>query len=300
MAYPMYPLHSNTERGVSSLRWSLLLALTMQAIAVVTLIPVGYYLLNPPSGYYYYDSSMLALLPMALTIYLLGLFAMILFLTGMSRLHVGRDEYGPSHARNVEMIVVLLVIAFVVGISGATFGGPFGFVFGSNYGIGLVASGALSVVRGLFVGFAFLYAARALVRPEERHVGFFAAIALGAGPAVGAGVMYVLLPGLSQFSSTFIVGLAGLGVQAAIELVGYSLLYRQYTGLHNRLRSGEMPPLYRPPVPLVPYYPMYPPYSVPYYPPYPAQPYPPAPVPAPPPATPPEQPPQRPAQPPQP
>jgi hypothetical protein len=301
MAYPLYPLHSNTERGVSSLRWSLLLALALQALAAVTLIPVGYVLLNPPS---IYDNSTLALLPMLLTIILLGIVAMVFFLSGLSRLHAGRDEYGPVHARNAETAVVFTLIAFVVGIPGAMFGGPYGIAFGSIQGVGLVMTGALSAARGLFVGLAFVYAVRALVRPGEEHVGLFATIALAAGPAVGAGVMLLLLPGTSPYlsSSTLVIPLSGLGVEGAIELFGYILLFRQYTSVSNRLRSGELPPMYRPPIPYVPYFPPYSPYGMPFYPGYPTQPaspYP-APAPAPQPAPPPTPPQQRPAQPPQP
>ena len=290
MVYPMYPPRPNTERGVSNLRWSLLLTLAMQALAVVTLLPVGYYLLNPPG---YWDTSPLfSLLPMMLTTVLLGIVALIFFLSGVSRLHAGRDEFGPAHGRNVEMAVVFVVIAFVVGVSSITFSGPFGIGLTSQSAVGLMVTGGLTVARGLLVGLALLFCVRALVREEDRHVGVFATIALALGPAVGAGVTYVLLPNISQYFGSVVIALAGLGVQGAIELVGYALLFRLYTVTYNRLRSGELPPLFRPPMPFVPpYYPGYMPYGMPYYPAWPVQP------PTPPP-TPPE--PQKPAQPPQP
>ncbi len=271
MAYPMYPFHSNTERGVASLRWSLLLAFTMQTLAVVTLIPVGYYIANPPTTYL---SDFVTILPLLLTVILLGIVAMVFFLSGLARLHAGRDEYGPEHARNAEAVVIFTVIAFVVGVSALTFGGTFGIVFPTDDPVGLAVTGALTVVRGLFVGLAFAFSVRALVRPEETSAGTFAVIALAVGPGVGAGVSMALLNGLPLPSTTLYIALAGLGVGAAIELVGYILFYRQYTALTNRIRSGELASRFRPqPMPFVPYPPPYVPgYGMPYYPAYPAQP----------------------------
>jgi len=196
MAYPMYPFHSNTERGVSSLRWSLLLTFTMEILAVVILIPVGYYMMQSSGS----STDYLTIIPLLLTVILLGVVAMIFFLSGLARLHAGRDEYETAHARNAETVVVFTVIAFVVGISALTFGGPFGVLFGRSDEIGYAVTGALSVVRGLFVGLAFAFAVRALVKPEEAPVGTFAMIALAVGPAVGAGVSIVLLSGVSVSS----------------------------------------------------------------------------------------------------
>lgn len=277
MAY--FPFRSNTERGVANLRWSLLLAFTMQILAAMMLVPIGYYLLYPPSGYF--DPSTLTVIPMEVTVVILGIVAMAYFLGGLSRVHAGRDEYDPAHVRNAETIVIFTVIAFVVGVSGLTFGFPFGLLFQQGDAARFAVTGALSVVRGLFVGLAYAFAVRALVRPEETSTGTFAAIALAVGPAAGAGVSIVLRGSLPAYTSEANVVLAGLAVAAAIELVGYILLYRQYTVLSNRLRSGEMPPRIRPPaVPFVPY-PAYPGYGMPVYPAYPAPPMYPPPVPPP-------------------
>jgi len=286
MFYPMPAPRPNTELGVSNIRWSLLLSLAMQSLAVVTLLPIGYYMLSPPSG----NASLYTLFPMYITVALLGIVALIFFLGGVSRLHTGRDEFGPAHSRNMDTALIFVVIAFVVGVPSLMYSGIVGSAFLSPGGAGAFVSGALTVGRGLFVGLAFVFCVRALVKEEDQHVGYFAVIALALGPAVGAGVTYALFPSMDVTVGRETVALAGLGVEAAIELVGYVLLFQLYNGTYNRLRSGELVPLFRPPPPFMPpYAPGYMPYGMPYYPPWPVQPAPPP--------TPPE--PQKPAQPPQ-
>ncbi len=269
---------THTERGITSIRWSLLLALAMQAVAVSMLLPLAY-LWGQPGGFSPFGAYA-ALIPMLMSIYLLAILAIIFFLSGLSRLHEGRDEYGPAHARDVEHVVIFLVIAFVMSVSSLTFNLPFG-IFGSpspTLTASVVVSGALASVRGLFVGLAFVFAARALVRPEERELLTYAVIALVVGPAIGAGVLALLIQ--SNPPASLPIPLVAMGVEAGIELLAFTVLYRSYSRVLARIRSGELPPLYRP-VPFVPYVPPYAPYwaAPPYYPPYPAQPAQPAPPP---------------------
>ncbi len=279
MTMPMAGPPTNTERGITSLRWSLLLTLAMQAVAVSMLLPLGY-LWGQFEGFNWF-SAFAALIPMIISLYLLGVVAVIFFLSGLSRLHEGRDEYGPAHARNVEYVVIFVVIAFVMSVSSATFNLPFG-IFGSVSTAALASilvSGGLAAIRGLFVGLAFLYAGRALVRPEDRELLMYALIALVVGPAVGSGALALLVQ--SNPPSALPTGFVALGVEAGIELLAFAVLYRVYSRTVARIRSGELPPLYRP-VPFVPFVPPYTPYwAPPYYPSYPVQPAPPPPAPPP-------------------
>ena len=283
MTMPMAGPPTNTERGVTSIRWSLLLALAMQAIAVSMLLPLAYLWgqFSGPNSF----GAVAALIPMVISLYLLGIVAVVFFLTGLSRVHEGRDEYGPAHARSVEYVVICVVIAFVMSISSMTFNFPFN-LFGSP-GAAVTAtilvSGALAAVRGLFVGLAFVFAARALARPEERELLTFAVIGLIVGPAVGAGAFALLVQ--SNPPSSLPISYVALGVEAGIELLAFAILYRSYSRVLARIRSGELPPLYRP-MPFVPYAP---PYAPPYWSPPPYYPaYPPPVQPAPPPQKPPE------------
>lgn len=269
---------TNTERGITSIRWSLLLALAMQAIAVSMLLPLAY-LWGQFSGSGSFG-AVAAMIPMLISLYLLGIVAVVFFLTGLSRVHEGRDEYGPAHARNVEYVVICVVIAFMMSISSMTFNLPFN-LFGSP-GPAVTASilvgGALTAVRGLFVGLAFVFGARALARPEERELLTYAVIALVAGPAVGAGALALLVQ--SSPPSSLPISYVALGVEAGIELLAFAVLYRSYSRILARIRSGELPPLYRP-MPFVPFAPPYASYwsPPPYYPAYPAPPVQPAPPP---------------------
>lgn len=283
MTMPMAGPPTNTERGVTSLRWCLLLALAMQAVAVSLLLPLAY-LWGQFSGSGSFG-AVAALLPMVISLYLLGIMAVVFFLTGLSRLHEGRDEYGPAHARDVESVVICVVIAFVMSISSMTFSPPFN-LFGST-GVTMAATilvgGALAAVRGLFVGLAFVFGARALARPEDRELLTYAMIALVAGPAVGAGALALLVQ--ANPPSSLPVSYVALGVEAGIELLAFAVLYRSYSRVLARIRSGELPPLYRP-MPFVPFAPPVAPYWAPpaYYPAYPAPPV----TPPPPPQKPPE------------
>jgi hypothetical protein len=188
----------------------------------------------------------------------------------------------------MEHALIFFIIALVMGAIGSV--GGLGFT-GSAFGFAPPfnpVSGVFGIVRGLFVGLFLLTVVKMFLSKEDRTIAWIGTAILTTSPAIGTGIslfLYLTRNPADPFgfpASLPYVFVAAASL-AAVELVGYVAFLWLYTKVLQRMRSGEFPPIPRPPMMYAPYYP-----GPAYYPPYPMYPaYPQAPPPAPPPGQPP-------------
>lgn len=279
----MPPPQAKTPQGFGYVRWALLLGAVMQAVTIPEYV---WFAVAAPSFGSTDPFALLGFMAIALAFScaagIIGFVGLILFVVGYYYTHEGRDEYGPLHTREIDRSLIYLVVALVMAIVASV--GGYGSVFSGFGPITpiLLIGGAFGAVRGLFVGILIITLVKVFLEKGDRDQGWIGTALLTASPAVvGIALVVAFLP-IGQFSgvellSTFL-GVAA--VAAAMELVAFVLFFRIYSKVLRRIRSGEFPPIVRPPLMYSPYYP--PPV---YYPPYPV--YPETPPPAQPPGNPP-------------
>ena len=289
LPYPMFPPPpAKTAQGIGNVRWSLVLGAAMQAVNIAGYIWTAVLLSQfPPPGSPDFG-LIFTTLAFECAAGIIGFVAVLLFLLGIYYANDGREEYDPIHVREMEHALIFFIIALVMGLIGSVAGlgfsaSPLTSVPGFN-----PVGGAFGIVRGVFVGLCLLTVVKTFTTKEDRTVAWIGTAILAAAPAIGAGISSFLYltrnpaDPLGDPASLPFAFLAAAGL-AATELVGYGAFLWIYSKVLRRMRSGEFPPIPRPPMVYAPYYPG--PAYYPWYPAYPASPE--APPPAPPPGQPP-------------
>lgn len=307
---PVPPPEPSTPKGVG---WVVrafmiyLVAIVLSALAgVAAVILLG----NFPQ-----TQDPFALLAAALPVIALGaaasiisLVCLIFYLVGFGYLYKGRNEFGPSHARNLRIALYLLILAFALALTSIVTTVAMSFFAvrfnlftqtttvdpGMYYAIQAVSI-AFGIVIAASVAAHFVLSGRELAQPRHERLMYVGAAVGTATPGVVGALVLLYLPrwiatitdtgNVPSFGAE--VGVPGM-VAAAMNFVTILIFFLVFRGAEARLRSGELKPtLPAPqvqswmPAPVMPYAP-YAPYG-PYAPPPPATP----PAPGPPPATPP-------------
>jgi len=318
-AYPAYPMpvyRPSPPKTPEGVKWSLVglflgLGYFLGLMAVAALYASTIASLDPNNIGQFFSSLIWTAIAGILT-GVIGLLTLIFYFIGFGFLYAGRNEFGPTHARNLQFSLVLAIVALVMYVVAAIVGfiasiGVISFTGGTITinANALYLSAALSIVLGIVV--SALVAAhlvltiRSLVRPERQNV-LNVAAALGTATPGIAGALGLIQMGryleLLQawadqqgggffFASPPISPMSGLpevvsAILAVVTILLFVLLYREI-GL--RLRVGELKPILPTPPPapnwmpgpVAPMAPMYQPYA------------PPPPAPTPPPQSPPPQ-----------
>ena len=249
-------------------------------------------------------ASAISFLAVAVVLGLLGLLVLVFYLLGFGYLYGGRNEFGPTHARNVRLALYLLIAALIVEIAGAVVGFALGTaavrtlpggvrqVDPGAYYLVVAAGGIVGVVVAALVAGMLVLSVRALAQPKHQRL-LYAAAGLGtATPGMTSALTLLQLP---QFLSLLQASLDAQNpgtpfaipavdpsvgipvvVGAALGLVTFALYAYVFRDVGGRLRSGELKSILPPPAPVPAWMPgpVAPPYGGPAYPgvPYPTAP----------------------------
>jgi len=246
------------------LRWSLVVAVAMQALSIafvawfailLTRIPLD---ANPFDPAYVGEFS--AFIGLDCGSILVGLAAGVIFLVGLSELRAGRGEFGAEHARDVDRVAVCTVVASVTALvsalSGVLIGHGVGAILWTPDSTSAVVFGGIGVARGLSVGLAFATALQFFAPVRDRRLSFLAVVLLTANP-VAAAAFSVLSPmpiavgdPVATYRALWTFVLVAPAI-AAVDLVAYVLFYRSFARVCRRMRAREIWPAFLPqPVPL--------------------------------------------------
>jgi len=255
--YLVIPHRSSAERGFSDLRWSLVVAVAMQALSIAFVAWFAFLLTRIPLDANPFDPAYLGGFATAIGLVcgsaLLGLVAGIMFFAGLLELRAGRGDFGAVHARDVDCATIYFAVAFVTtlvsALSGVLIGHGVGVIIWTPDSTSALIFGGVGVARGLFVGLAFATVLRRLVPQRDRRTSMLSAVLLAATPAAAI-ALSVLSPmpiaggdptatyrGLWTFTAV-------APVLAAVDLVAYLLLYRSFTRVCRRMRAGELLPVW--------------------------------------------------------
>ena len=242
---------------------------------------------------------------------ILGILVLIFYWIGFGYLYSGRNEFGPTHARNLRVALVLLILAMSLGFAqfitvSIIYGQALRFTFGSfevnpgMYYLGAAVNAILGIVVAALVAAHVVLCVRALA-PPKREIVLYASAALGTATPGVTGALALLQMvryiGYMEASAEALVGSFGFGTAPGLDpgsgipaiiggvlgVIAFSLFFWVVWESAQRIRRGELKPILPEPAPVVPYVPMVPAYPWPYVA-YPAPP--PAPAPGPPPTQP--------------
>jgi hypothetical protein len=196
---------------------------------------------------------------------------LIFYLIGFGNLYKGRNEFGPSHARNLRLSLILLILAFVLALASTvtTFvmiafairvnpfpGGGFTFDAGMYYATQAVGIG-FGILIAALVAAHFVLAIRVLAKPAHERLLYIAAALGTATPGVTGALVLLALPRYIAFLTDVTQGVPPIGpeaglpniVAASMNVVTILLFFIAFRGAEARLRSGELKPTLPPPQP---------------------------------------------------
>ncbi|MEK6852080.1 MAG: hypothetical protein AABY30_06040, partial [Candidatus Thermoplasmatota archaeon] len=195
-AYPAYPMPvyrpppPKTPEGV---KWSLVglflaLGYFLANMGVAALLMNTFANLNLANLQAFF-ASLLWLALAAILTGIIGILLLIFYFIGFGYLYAGRNEFGPTHARNLQIALVLAIVAMVMGVVAPIVGfiasmnayqwtgGTITINTGALYlGIGIQV--VMGIIVSALVAAHLVLSVRSLVRPERQLV-LNAAAALG-------------------------------------------------------------------------------------------------------------------------
>ena len=199
----------------------------------------------------------------AMIILLIGL---ILVLIGIIYLYTSRTEFGEEHARNMQIGLIFLIVAFVVGLVGGIGGG----INPSNIGILLIISAIVAIITSILYGLGFISIFKKLLDKKGNDIVKIGAILLILFSFINVAILSIRYSMEDDFTSlssnSFLIGLA----INLISIIPWAIFAFSFYRAWKRIQWGVIKPVFIP-------YPVYPP-----YPPYPGYPPPPGGMPPPP------------------
>ena len=292
---PAYVQPLPRPRTQPGLRWSLVgIALILGYFTTTALVGValgGVFTSFQPGSIDSYLAAVGAVLLAAILLVVVGIVVLVFYFIGFGYLYAGRNEFGPTHARNVQISLVLIILAIVMGVvnvaavaiingSALRFTGQGWEIEAGMYYTGAIVGTVLGIVVAALVAAHFVLNVRALAPPKQEII-LYAAAALGtATPGIVGSLTLLQLPQyiafigsvVAQPFGTFLppppvdpgVGLPMI-VGGALGIVTFLLYFWAYRAASARIRTGELKPILLPPaaVPMMPWVPMAPMYPVP-------------------------------------
>jgi hypothetical protein len=281
-AYPAYPMPvyrpppPKTPEGV---KWSLVgLFLGLGYFVALMVVAALYYneLANAdPTDIFGFISSFLWTAVAGILTGVIGLMTLIFYFIGFGYLYAGRNEFGPTHARNLQFSFVLAIVALVMYVVAAivSFIASLSIFSGTGGTItvdtgALYLSAALRIVMGLVVSAIvaahLVLAIRSLVRPERQTM-LNVAVALGtATPGIAGALTLLQMPAYISLIEAWASGVTGgifttppIGpesglpsiMSAVLTVVTILLFIVLYREIALRLRAGELKPILPTPPP---------------------------------------------------
>ena len=267
---PVVPPQPSTPKGVG---WCVR-AFMLQAVALVLLALAGAAALAVIGGLQPGQNpfQILVLFLPALLLLVAGavieIVVLIFYLVGFGYIYKGRNEFGPSHARNLRIALYLLILAFVLGLASSVtttvmgafaiqtdpFGGTFTFDAGMYYATQAVGIG-FGILIAALVAAHFVLAIRVLAKPQHERLLYVAAAIGTATPGVTGALLLLVLPRYLTLLTDTGAGLPPIGpdiglpiiVASSMNIVTILMFLLAFRGAEARLRSGELKPTLPPP-----------------------------------------------------
>ncbi len=278
--YPYQPYYGTTwqaaqPRTPQGLKWSVLgiglaLGYFIAQFVVAIILALVFWTAPPQNAFDFF--SLFGYYVLANVIYfVLGVLVLIFYSIGVGHLYGGRNEYGPAHARNVRIALLLYITALstalasviavaILGGSVLRFTGP----FGTELNVGLLYTMVLvyvlmGVVTSALIAAHLALSVRALAKPGHQILVNVAAAVGTATPGVAGALELAQLPGYvarlqqyldSQQGGFFFVtppltpdvGLPAI-VNAGLALVVMVLFLIAFRGAWWRIQTQEIKPL---------------------------------------------------------
>lgn len=286
---PMYYQPPALPRTPQGLKWTLVAFAIYLAYAISSVI-VGIYLYYvfaslDPADFFSFFNALAALALGAILLVILGIITLVFYFIGFGYLYGGRNEYGPTHARNLRLALPFVIIAPILDLSGRIvsyiitssairidfFGGGITFDPNALY-VGATVSTAVGIVVAAMVAAVLVLAVRAIARPGHNAVLYVAAGIGTATPGIAGALALLSLPRLVATIEEFIASQQGffsfpiptdpsLGiptvVTGALGLLVAVLFFLVYRGASERIRTEELKPVLPPATPAMPWMPPY-------------------------------------------
>jgi hypothetical protein len=300
-AYPMPAYRPAPPRTPEGIKWSLVglflaLGYFLAQMLVAALLVNALANFNAGASITEFITAIAWLLIAAVLTGILGILTLVFYFIGFGYMYGGRNEFGPSHARNLRVSLVLSIVAMSLGLVGylVTWIANAG-VYRIGFGTIEINAGALylgvavSVVMGITVSALaaahLVLVIRSVVRPE-RQVVLMTAAALGtATPGIAGALQILQIPHVIEVLQAWADSLGGGGfffaappidatfgvpslVSAALSAVVMLIFILLFREVGASIRTGALKPVLPTPAPAPswmpgpvapPMYPTYPP-----------------------------------------
>lgn len=286
---PVYgpPPRARTPQGI---RWSivgLFLALGYFLVsALVGVLLMGLFSAAPPTTLDGLLALLGGILAASLLAAILGILLLVFYFIGFGFLYGGRNEFGPTHARNLKVSLILLILAISFGVANPVAtgiigsqairfipGGQFGGTWEVNPDMFYLAAGlgaVLGIVVAALVAAHLVLSVRVLAKPRYGPVLYVAAALGTATPGIVGSLTLLQMARFIVFVQTVVESqTGGFGVVPAFDshlgtpmivggvlgAIAMALYLWVYWDVANRLRTGELKSVLPPPQPAAPWMP---------------------------------------------
>jgi len=294
---PPPPPAFHTREGVKYFSYALLMEIIVGVVGfILAIAAIGMILSLGTGNWQVAWGALVGLAAAGIAILVLVLLFIIFALLGIIKFALGRNEFGPEHAKNFLMAIIFFILGIVIPMVGGAFNpsaDPRGSVDSvySSIRTGMIVSGVVGIVGPVFTGLGLITLVKQFTTDEAPKFRL-ALILLIVGPIIGLAAMVAIFPakpgsgvGVLDLSAFMSVAVMGLSLGGVVSLLGYFFFYGGYKTILEKMNAGviqpgmppaqSFPPGYAPPpVPPQPYQPPPPGAPAPYQPPPPGAPAP--------------------------
>ncbi len=260
-------LPSQTEKGLGSIMWSLILylvSLLLLAIVGVALIlaPGGLanILVDPtPEDIGAFVGTIIGIVALMCGFAVIAFIAVVFFLIGLFQMYGGRAEFGPAHQARMDHALFAflgIILVAVIGAIATSVLVPFDPIDPlATAQLAGLAGVPFAVLNAIFFGLLFLFLIRELSTPAQHRI-VYAGIGVALlSVAVSSYLEVIVFPGILESEGlTFGLFTSFLGpilLTGGIEFLAILLYTLAIRETRRRVKAGEVPrvaPLYPPQV----------------------------------------------------
>jgi len=287
-AWPTYgpppgpPPRAKTPQGLHWALAGLVLAIAYSAVSALIGLLLGQILSGPPPPPGNVLNQVSGMLAAGILSLILGILVLIFYFIGFGFLYGGRNEFGPTHARNVRIALFLVIGAIALGVASEVavfiinlqgFRVSFGFpitveVDPAMFYLGVVVRAILDVTVAALVAAHIVLAVRSLAKPQHEVVLYVAAAVGTATPGIVGALTLLQMPRFIVFLETIAEAAAGGGIPSTLGadpsfgvpmivggilgVIAGLLFLWVFVVASARLRTGELRPVLPTPEPVMP------------------------------------------------
>lgn len=177
----------------------------------------------------------------------------ILFIVALIKIWSGRNQYGPQHANNVNMGMIIFVIAIALSIVSSSIKSSYSPADSiqemyNSMKVSMFISGVLSAVSGALMAIFLIFFIKYFLDQNLKKRVHAGAILMILGPIIGVVAVGALLPeNIGDISSDDLILLASVLPMALylgniVSAIGHLLYYTAYKSVLNNLVTGVIKP----------------------------------------------------------